>query len=250
MVPNSPETWRDFFTAQAATYLDNEFTKNTRVEVQFIQELFGLPPKSRILDIGCGVGRHAIQLARAGYSVTGVDLTPAMILEGSRMAKQAGVKVDFIVADATQYVAAEPFDAAICLCEGGIGLIGHDEDPIQHDLSILRNVAASLRPGAPFLLTALNGYAAIRKMTDEAVQSGAFEPATMTLRYADTWATAAGEVEMYIKERQFIPPEMIAMLHHSGFMVRNVWGGTAGDWGRRPLKLDEIEAMYDCVRSA
>lgn len=244
------QSWRDFFDQHAPYYLQNSFTKNTIVEVQFLVDVMELKGGMRLLDVGCGVGRHAIELARRDIQVTGIDLSPGMLFEAQRDARAAGQTVEFIEADATQWVAPEPFDAAICICEGGLGLIGHDEDAVQHDLSILQNVGKSLKPGAPFLMTALNGYASIRAMKDEDVEAGGFDPATMVSRYANTMELPEGPTTVHINERLFIPPEMTAMLYHAGFEVQHVWGGTAGDWGKRPLKLDEIEAMYVCQKRA
>ena len=55
--------------------MDNSFTKNTVAEVDFVLEELSLPPGSRILDVGCGTGRHAVELARRGYQITGVDIS-------------------------------------------------------------------------------------------------------------------------------------------------------------------------------
>lgn len=237
------QTWRDFFDWHAPHYRENVFTQNTQVEVQFMIEVMGLQPGHKVLDMGCGIGRHSIELAKRGMECTGVDFSGQMLFEAERDAKQAGVNVRFIQADATEWSSEEEFDAAICVCEGGLGLIGHDEDPLTHDLSILKNIGASLKPGAPFLLTALNAYSFIRRVADEQVDQGAFDPATMIARYADTLELPTGQHTIYIKERLFIPPELTAMLHHAGFAVQNVWGGTAGEWGKRSLRLDEIEVM-------
>ncbi|HMS54460.1 MAG TPA: hypothetical protein PKA27_03590, partial [Fimbriimonadaceae bacterium] len=137
-------------------------------------------------------------------------------------------------------------DAAVCLCEGGVGLAEHSEDPIAHDLAIFKSIYLALRPNAPFVLTAMNGYAVIRQMTDELVAQGRFDPASMLSVYEDEWDLPEGKRTMKIRERLLIPPEMVAMLRHAGFAVESVWGGTAGEWGKRPVKLDEVEAFYFC----
>lgn len=245
-----PVDWKAFFDAHAPHYMGNVFTQWTTTEVQFLLDRFKLPPGASILDLGCGTGRHAVELAKRGYSVVGVDLSPGMLGEARKAADLAGVEVEWVEADATTFRTERRFDAAICLCEGGFGLIGRDEDPVAHDLGILQSAYDALRPGAPFLLTALNGYSLIRQMKDEHVREGRFDPATMLAAYADDWELPEGKRRVVIRERLFIPPEVVAMMRHVGFEVEHVGGGTAGEWGLRPLKLDEVEAMYIARRPA
>lgn len=194
--------------------------------------------------------------------VTGVDQSVGMLAEARKSARAEGVtmlehapwdepvlpagSVYFHEADATQFASDFLFDGVVCLCEGGMGLVEADEDPIAHDLGILKNCFRALRPNGMFLMTALNGYATIRHMTDEQVEQGIFDPATMLAVYANEWDLPEGKTVLNIRERLFIPPEMVAMLRHAGFQVEHVWGGTAGEWLKRPLRLDEVEAMYVC----
>lgn len=228
--------------------MENAFTGNTRAEVEFIVDLFKLPPGSSILDVGCGTGRHSIGLARQGFKVTGLDQSEGMLNEAKKAAAQASAEVEWIQADATEWYSDLLFDGALCICEGGLGLSELNENPVAHDLNILRNIAASLRPNGLFLMTSLNGYAVIRQMTDELIEKRQFDPATMVTLYQDEWNLPEGKKTMTIRERLFIPPEVVAMLNHVGFEVLNVWGGTAGEWRKAPVKLDEIEAMYFCRR--
>ncbi|MBI5707303.1 MAG: class I SAM-dependent methyltransferase [Armatimonadetes bacterium] len=246
MSEQAPTRWQAFFDAHAPHYLQNGFTKNTVGEVAFLLERLNLPAGSSILDMGCGVGRHAVELAKRGFQVTGVDLSEGMLAQARRAEEEAGVSVAWVHADGKTFRSQQLFDAAICLCEGGLGLADVDEEPVGHDLAILRSIHAALKPGAPFVLTALNGYAIIRRMTDEHVANGSFDPTTMLATYQDEWDLPEGKRTMAIRERLFIPPELVAMLRHVGFLVENVWGGTAGDWGERPIKLDEIEMMVWC----
>lgn len=76
-------TWEDFFDAHAPIYMDNVFTKNTLAEVDFLTEELALPPGGSILDVGCGTGRHSIELARRGYCVTGLDLSREMLAQAA-----------------------------------------------------------------------------------------------------------------------------------------------------------------------
>jgi len=245
-----PNEWQAFFDSHAPYYDENPFTKHTSAEVDFFLKLFPIEPGASILDVGCGTARHGIELAKRGYRVTGVDISEGMLGEARRKAAEAGVEIVFVQADAT--VSPLPvegtFDAAMSLCEGGFGLIGKAEDPEAHDLAILGNIAAHLKPSAPFLLTTLNGYSVIRQMKDEHVADGRFDPATMISNYQDEWDLPEGARIVTIRERLFIPPEMVRLLEAAGFRCDRVFGGTAGSWGQRPLSLDEIEAMYVCRR--
>lgn len=241
--------WQRFFDAHAAHYDENVFTKNTLAEVDFFLALFPLAKGARILDVGCGTGRHSIELAKRGFSVTGLDLSSGMLEVAKRKASEAGAQVDWIHDDATTFKADKPYDAALCVCEGAFGLIGAEDDPEVHDLAIAKCTAASLRSGGGFLLTALNAYGAIRRFTDDNVKNGAFDPATMIAEYEDEWDLPEGKTILTVRERLFIAPEVTRMLREAGFRVDAVYGGTAGNWGRRPISLDEIEAMYVCTKS-
>ena len=246
--PGSSVDWRTFFDTQAETYEENPFTHHTDAEVEFFLRLFALPKGASILDVGCGTGRHARALAARGYEVVGVDLSPRMIEVARQRAEGTGAQ--FVVGDAREFDLGRTFDSAICLCEGGIGLLSPGESAEAHDGAIFANIAKHLVPNAPFLLTALNGYAPLRKMTMEHVMAGSFDPATMRSRYEDTWDLPSGETTMRIEERLFIAPEVAALLHRAGFRTERVLGGTAGHWGMRPLDLDEVEAMFVSRRRA
>ncbi len=239
-----PTDWRGFFDSHATSYDQNVFTQNTAAEVDFFLSLFPIAAGAKIIDVGCGTGRHSVELAKRGFKMTGIDLSPGMLAVAEGKAKAAGVEVNWVNDDATKFVLDERFDAGLCVCEGGFGLIGATDDPTQHDSDILKRTSACLKPGAGFLLTALNGYSALRQMKDEHVGDGRFDPATMVANYDDEWDLPDGMRIMNIRERLFIAPEVVRMLQDAGFRVDHVYGGTAGNWGRRPLMLDEVEAMY------
>jgi 2-polyprenyl-3-methyl-5-hydroxy-6-metoxy-1,4-benzoquinol methylase len=234
---------KELFSEGADEYGEKEFTHYTDAEVDFILAECGLPPGSAILDMGCGTGRHAVALACRGYRVTGVDIAAGMLNEARAAADAAGVAVEWIEADATRFATEERFDAALCLCGGGFGILNLGDDPAVHDRAVLRAIAAALRPGASLILTTLNAFARLRELTDDDIARGDFDPLTLAETYTDEAETPSGTERLRLKERRWLPPELIALCESAGFIVAHLWGGTSGQWNRRPLRLDEPEVM-------
>jgi len=235
--------WKIFFNEHAPKYNEEPFTKNTKYEVDFIEEEFNLEKGAYILDVGCGTGRHSIELAKRGYKITGIDISENMIKEAKKACKNKSVNVEFIVADATEFSTARLYDACICLCEGAFGLLSMEEDPFERDLKILKNINFSLKKGAKFLLTALNGLRMIRMYNDEDVANGRFDNLAITEIYPLKNLHEKVPPNIMVKEKGFIASELVHLLKNAGFSVENIWGGTAGSWNREPLKMDEMELM-------
>ncbi|WP_240418896.1 class I SAM-dependent methyltransferase [Paenibacillus periandrae] len=239
----SANNWEAFFDTHAPFYMNNGFTKNTAAEVDFVLEELQLPVGSFILDVGCGTGRHSIELAQRGYQVTGIDISSGMLEEAMTAAKAAKVHVEWVHCDAVNFSRSGFFEAAICLCEGAFGLVGQDDDPLEHDMAILRNVSQALKPNARFILTTLNAYSKIRRFTQEEVELGIFNPVTMIEQSVVEWDLPEGKKNIQMKERRYFPTELQQMFDNAGFHVDNIWGGTAGRWGKRKINLDEVEIM-------
>ena len=80
--------YEELFQDFADNYDRESFTSGTLGEVDFIEREISYNKKGRILDIGCGTGRHSLELARRGYSVTGIDLSPDMIGKAKALAQK------------------------------------------------------------------------------------------------------------------------------------------------------------------
>jgi 2-polyprenyl-3-methyl-5-hydroxy-6-metoxy-1,4-benzoquinol methylase len=235
--------WQFFFDQHAPKYLQEPFVRATEEEIVFLLDELSLPPGSRILDVGCGTGRHAVPLAQAGYRVMGVDLSSGMLAEARRHAEQAGVQVEWLQADAADLKLAPQFDAALCLCEGAFGLLASGDDPLTHDLDILRGIHKALQSGGKLILTGLNGLRKIRLATEEQLRRGEFDPFTLTEIFHMSVEVEGGTRSVALRERGFTPAELRLMFQISGFEVQSVYGGTAGAWNREPVRLDEMEIM-------
>ncbi len=235
--------WQRFFDGHAPVYMDNVFTKATMAEVDFIIEELHLEKGNSLLDVGCGTGRHTVELAKRGLNMTGIDLSPGMLEQARTAAADANVEVELIQADATKFDLDRQFDAAICVCEGAFGLLSSGDDPAEHDLAILRNIHKALKPGCEFLLTALNAFRYVRKYSNKDVAENRFDPNYMIEKYEMEYDTSEGKKTVTVSERGFAPSELALMCRVAGFEIDYLGGGTAGNWGTRVLDLDEYEIM-------
>jgi SAM-dependent methyltransferase len=151
--------YADFFTE-----LPNEFWRQavppqaTAAEVDFIEERLGLAPGSRVVDVPCGSGRHALALAARGHTVTGLDISTEAIDHARRAAAATGLEVTFHRADMRD-VPAAGFDAAVCMGNsfGYLDLAGTRD--------FVAALAAAVRPGGGLVIdysaaaeTVLPGY--------------------------------------------------------------------------------------------
>jgi len=230
-------SWEKFFNDHAPVYHENDFVSDYVREVDFLLRELGLPERGAVLDVGCGTGRHSIELAERGYAVTGLDLSPEMLALAKREADTRNVRVEWVRGDAADFSFPKRFDGAICICEGAFGLLGAGDDHLAHPLAILACISRSLKPGAKSLFTMLNGMAMLRKD----LSKERFDPVKMV--ESSRLAPREGCPPISLRERYFVPTELELLFRVAGMTVLNIWGGTAGDWGRRPPDPDEMEIM-------
>jgi cyclopropane fatty-acyl-phospholipid synthase-like methyltransferase len=234
--------WEEFFKYEADQYDLEPFTQATKEEIEFLIEQFRLPQGASILDMGCGTGRHSVALAQHGFCVTGVDLSEHMLEKSRARAVAAKTQVTFIQCDATTFRSGPVFDAAVGLCEGAMGLLGQGDDPIERDLTVLRNINAALKPNGQLIVNALNVFRVARRV-GHAGEAETFDVMSQTTLSTVVFETLDGPVEIACRERLYTPTEFALMLRVAGFAVEHVWGGTAGNWRREPMDLDEYELM-------
>ncbi|MBN2227901.1 MAG: class I SAM-dependent methyltransferase [candidate division Zixibacteria bacterium] len=246
----STNIWQTFFDNYADKYDDEVFTKATEQETAFLIKELALPKESTILDVGCGTGRHTVALAKAGYKMIGVDLSEGMLARAHHRAEEAGVEIELIHSDATSFTIDRPVDAVVCLCEGAFCLIGLDEDPHEHDRAILRNINAALTPGGKFIMTALSALKMVRQYSQEDVAKGLFDPATTMETHPMEFDTPDGKKTITVREKGYFAFEIQTLLRETGFDIDHLGGGTAGNWGYRPIDLDEYELMVIARKSA
>lgn len=142
-----------------AAYLRYSFTKGTRQEVDHLVTALGIAPGMRVLDVGCGPGRHAHELARRGVEVHGIDIAERFV-EIARCDAPPGATFRRLDARSLSVESglAEAFDAVVCLCQGAFGMMTANGD----DELVLAGMATALRPGGRMAMTAFNAYFAVK----------------------------------------------------------------------------------------
>ncbi len=116
-------------------------------EVTMLAALLELCGTERVLDLPCGQGRHALELARRGFRVTGVDRTAVYLEAARRRAEADGLDVELVRSDMRDFRRPGGFDVAINMFTS----FGYFEDPAD-DRRVATNFLASLVPGGRLLM--------------------------------------------------------------------------------------------------
>jgi SAM-dependent methyltransferase len=213
-------------------YLRYSFTKGTEQEVDFLVEVLGLGPGQRVLDVGCGPGRHAHALARRGIEVVGVDISQTFVDLAIASAPDGA---SFERGDARRLEYDAEFDAALSLCQGGFGLV-HDD--VDDDRRVLEGMARAVRPGGAIALSAFSGYFAVRFLEE----GDAFDAGTGVNVEQTTVRNEAGdEAGFELRTSCYTPRELRLLVADVGLQVEHLWSVTPGAYRRGPPDLEQPE---------
>lgn len=215
-----------------AAYLRYSFTKGTVQEVDFLVAALGLRPGSRVLDVGCGPGRHAHELARRGVEVHGIDISPRFV-EMARASAPPGAT--FERADARTLSFDAEFDAAVSLCQGGFGLVLDDAS----DQAVLAGMARAVRPSGAVVVSAFSAYFLLAERAP-----GTFDAATGVNHERTTVRDETGrEAQVDLWTSCYTPRELRLLAAAAGLVVDAIWSVEPGDYAARPPDLDHAEFL-------
>jgi SAM-dependent methyltransferase len=228
-------------------YLRYAFTKGTVREVDALWKALRLAPGARLLDVGCGPGRHAAELSRRGVEVVGVDISERFL----RVARDTAPDARFVRADARALPCASVFDAAISLCQGAFGLnrVGDASETSapDPDLAVLSQIRTALKPGGRLALTAFSSYFQVRYLEDR----DTFDAATgLNHERTELLDEAGAAIEADLWTTCFTPRELRLLCAEAGLAVDDIWSVTPGDYAQRPPDVEHPEFLLLARRDA
>jgi len=221
-------------------YDKESFTQGTIGECDFIEKELNGDKSLKIIDVGCGTGRHSIELTKRGYVVTGIDLSESQLKKAKTKAETESLEIEFLMHDARNLPFENQFDVAIMLCEGGFPLMETDE----MNFEILKNVTKSLKSSAKFIFTTLNGLFPLFHSIDDFHEAGANEVGAhyksdgfdlMTMRDHNNTAFTdddGNEYKLECNERYYLPSEITWLLTSLGYKKIEIFGAKIGAYSR------------------
>lgn len=231
-----------------AAYLRYSFTKGTEQEVDALVDALALRPGERVLDVGCGPGRHAHALGRRGIEVVGVDISERFVEVARRDAPDG---VTFVRADARALPYDGEFDAVISLCQGAFGLIAgpaaEGSTSLDPDLEVLSGMARALRPGGRLAVSAFSAYFQVRYLEDrDAFDASAGVNHERTVVRSEDGTDA--EVDLWTS--CFTPRELrllVGAVDH--LTLRSIWSVTPGEYRPAPPDVEHPELLVIADRT-
>lgn len=244
--------YESLFENYARKYDGEPFVQGTLGECDFIEQEISRDKALRILDIGCGTGRHAIELTKRGYHVTGVDLSENQLKRAREKAQEAGLTIDFQTQDARRLPFDGEFDLAIMLCEGGFSLMETDE----MNFAILQSAARALNGQGKLIFTTLNGlfplfhsvndfYKSSQKEGQSQCQDCSFDLMTFRDHNTAVFEDDSGHKrELKCNERYYVPSEITWLLKTLGFQKIDIFGAKLGAYSRNDkLTIEDFEML-------
>jgi SAM-dependent methyltransferase len=220
--------WEELFNDDYLHAMERVTDDQIAREVHFIEESLGVEQGGALLDLACGTGRHAVELARRGYEVVGFDLSLAMLARAGEDAQEREAKLNFVQGDMRDMTFDEQFDGVYCW-NTSFGYFEEDKNA-----QVLDRVHRALKGGGLFLLDVVNRDFLVRQSPSLAWFEGdgcicmdemSVDFITSRMKVKRTMMLDDGRSqEIEYSMRIYSLHELGRVLHEHGFTVREVSG--------------------------
>jgi 2-polyprenyl-3-methyl-5-hydroxy-6-metoxy-1,4-benzoquinol methylase len=249
---NKKQWYESLFENYGQKYDNEVFTQGTLGECDFIEIELNHDKSLKILDVGCGTGRHTIELSKRGYTVTGIDLSETQLQRAKEKAVRNDLTINFVKQDARNLSFNNEFDIAIMLCEGGFPLMETDE----MNYEILKSVAKALKENGKFIFTTLNGLFPLFHSVEEfcastseegnaTYRSNTFDLMTFRDHNITEFEDDLGNKKtLDCNERYYVPSEITWLLKSLGYKKIDIFGAKLGEFSRNDkLTTEDFEML-------
>ena len=244
--------YETLFENYGQKYDSESFAQGTIGECDFIEQEISFNKSVKILDVGCGTGRHSIELSKRGYNITGIDLSDSLLAKAREKAEKQDLKINFLKYNARNLPFKNEYDLVIMLCEGAFPLMEADE----MNYEILKNATKSLKEGGKVIFTTLNGLFPLYHSVEE-FHSSTSEEGNATCRsntfdlmtFRDYNITEVedddgNKKELECNERYYVPSEISWLLKTLGYMKIEIFGAKLGAFSRNDkLTTQDFEML-------
>ena len=238
-----------FFGKEVGKYLFSaEKWDAAKNEAKFLAEILELGGSGKILDLCCGVGRHALYLAEEGYEVVGLDLCETYLKEARRKTKQHGLNVKFVKSDMRNIPYENEFDGVINIFTS-FGYFGDKEE----NQKVLNAVYKALKPGGRFVIEMMNRDSHIRNFQESSwseidgayiLEERTFDPYHDILY--NRWIILKGDNKKEFSFHHYLysAAKLNEMLRKAGFFVEEFFGDLQGS----PLTPESKRLCALCLK--
>lgn len=238
---NAPRFWwkKQFGKTYYNLYNPVLSVERSRDEAKFIQRVVPLHPYHSILDLGCGHGRHAIELAKSNLHITGLDYSDYFLRIAREEAKKNQVNVKFIKKDMRHLNSVSAYDAILSMYSA-FGYFPHEEN-----MDVLFRVFRALKPGGKFLIDVINAYEHVSYIRRNGTlkKKGIYEYSNTNIidgytlkdkdiyyensqldSYHRRWTKGKKKGYFHYYMIQYTLEQYMHMLNHVGFQIQNIFG--------------------------
>jgi SAM-dependent methyltransferase len=223
--------WEELFNDDYLRTCEKLTDEQIAREVDFVEDSLGIERGGAVLDLACGTGRHAIELARRGYEVVGFDLSLAMLARAGEEAQDREAKLNFVQGDMREMTFDEQFDGIFCW-NTSFGFFEEEKNAL-----VIDHIHRGLRAGGLFLLDVVNRDFLVRQSPSLAWFEGdgcvcmdemSVDFITSRMKVKRTMMLDDGRSrEIEYSMRVYSLHELGKILHEHGFKVCEVSGRVA-----------------------